>query len=73
MAGYSLIGIDGNAFSIMGYVAKAMKDEGLSDSEKSDYTKEAMSGDYNNLLRVSQDVITKLNDANCEGDENESL
>lgn len=66
MAGYSLIGIDGNAFSIMGYVAKSMKDEGLSDSEKSDYTKEAMSGDYNNLLRVSQDVITKLNDANCE-------
>lgn len=24
---YSLIGVDGNAFSIMGYVRRAMKDE----------------------------------------------
>lgn len=66
MKEYSLIRIDGNAFSIMGYIKRCMKDEGLSDSEQSDYTKEAMSGDYNNLLRVSQDVITKLNDVSME-------
>lgn len=66
MKEYSLVGINRNAFSVMGYVKRYMKETGLSESEQSDYTKEAMSGDYNNLLRVSQDVITKLNDANCE-------
>ena len=66
MREYSLVGIDGNAFSVMGYVKRCMKESKLSESEQSDYTKKAMSGDYNNLLRVSQDVITKLNDALCE-------
>lgn len=58
---YTLVGVDGNAFSIMGYVAQAMKSEKMSQSEINDYRKEAMSGDYNNLLCVSMDMIDKLN------------
>ena len=59
---YSLVGIDGNAFSVMGYVTNAMKAEGMSKQEISDYRKNAMSGDYNNLLSVSQEMINQLNE-----------
>lgn len=30
---YSIVGIDGNAYSIMGYVEKAMKDCGCAEEE----------------------------------------
>ena len=69
MSSYSLVGIDGNAFSIMGYVTNCMKEKKVSDSEMSSYREKAMSGDYNNLLRVSQDAITKLNDVSMEDSE----
>lgn len=62
MVKYNLIGIDGNAFSVIGYVAKAMKKEGKSDEEINEYKKEAMSGNYSYLLMASQDQIDKLND-----------
>lgn len=28
---YSLVGIDGNAFAVMGYVQRALRNEGLKD------------------------------------------
>ena len=60
---YSLIGIDGNAFSIMGYVQRAMKEVNLKETEMQKYRNDAMSSDYNNLLRISQIAIEKCNDA----------
>lgn len=47
-----LVGQDGNAFSIMGRVSAALKKAGHADAVKP-YMDEAMSGDYNNLLRVT--------------------
>lgn len=48
---YTLVGVDGNAFSVMGYTAKALRETGHKDLVKQMQT-EAMSDDYNNLLRV---------------------
>jgi hypothetical protein len=45
-----LIGNDGNAFSIMGAVTKAMRRAGVSREEQDQYFKEATAGDYNQLL-----------------------
>ena len=58
---YTLVGIDGNAFSIMGYVSKCMRQEGMSRQDIENYRKDARTGDYNNLLAVSQDMIDFLN------------
>lgn len=49
----SLIGCDGNAFAIMGKVAKALKENGHTKEDVNMYRKEAMSGNYDNLLLVS--------------------
>ena len=59
---YTLVGIDGNAFSVMGYVSQCMKKEGMSREEIENYRKDAMSSDYNNLLVVSQEMIDFLNE-----------
>jgi hypothetical protein len=48
-----LVGNDGNAFSIMGAVSKALRKAGASQDEISDYMIESMSGDYDNLLRTA--------------------
>lgn len=58
---YSLIGIDGNAYSVMGYVSDAMEAEGKSKSEIDEYYKKAQSGDYKNLLSVSMSMCAELN------------
>ena len=58
---YTLVGVDGNAFAVMGYVSRAMKETGFSKEEISDYTKCATSGDYDNLLAVSCDYIDQCN------------
>ena len=59
---YCLVGVDGNAFSVMGYVARAMKNEGMSREEVSAYREDAMSGDYNHLLCVSLEMVDKCNE-----------
>lgn len=59
---YDLVGIDGNAFNVMGYVRRAMKECGFSKDEIEAYTKDATSGDYNHLLVVSMDIIDKCNE-----------
>lgn len=66
---YDLVGIDGNAFSVMGYVLRAMKECNMSKEEQSDYQTKAMSGDYNNLLAVSVDMIDKCNEICDSSDE----
>ena len=51
-----LVGEDGNAFAIIGKVKKALKKAGYNDEVES-FMKEAMSGDYNNLLRVAMEYV----------------
>ena len=61
---YSLIGVDGNAFCVMGYVAKAMKREHKTQEEINCYIKDAESSNYNHLIQVSIDMLEKLNKSN---------
>ena len=61
MEEYSLVGVDGNAFAVMGYVRRAMRTEGKSQVEQNAYTEDAMSGDYDSLLRKSMVVLDELN------------
>ena len=49
---YSLVGIDGNAFAIMGTVKRWMVRERLPKEERDVYLKDAMSSDYGHLLCV---------------------
>ena len=59
---YNLVGIDGNAYSIMGYVTDAMREEGFSKAERDEYLRDAMSADYNHLLCVSIDYVEQCNE-----------
>lgn len=52
-----LINEDGNAFSIMGKVTKVLKKSGFKSEYIDQYKKEAMSGDYNNLLLVTMEYV----------------
>lgn len=62
MEEYTLVGIDGNAFSIMGYVSNAMRECKFTRAEIDTYRNEAMAGDYDNLLVVSMKYIDKCNE-----------
>jgi hypothetical protein len=53
-----LIGKDGNAFSIIGRVAEAMRKKKIPEEEIASFRKEAMRGDYNNLLRTCMKWVT---------------
>ena len=59
---YNLVGIDGNAFSIMSYVINAMRDCRFSKDEQNDYFRDATSGDYDHLLSISIVMIDKCNE-----------
>lgn len=48
-----LTGTDGNAFAIMGTVARALREAGVPKEEIDEYREESMSGDYDNLLRTA--------------------
>jgi hypothetical protein len=48
-----LVGLDGNAWSIMARVSSALKKAGVSEDEVSEYLTESQSGDYDNLLRTA--------------------
>ena len=48
-----LVGENGNAFAIMGTVSKALRKNGYLKEDIDKYMKEARSGDYDNLLRVT--------------------
>lgn len=57
---YSLVGVDGNAFAIMGYTANALKRSGHPDMVQCMYDR-ARSGDYNNLIQVCMKYIDIAN------------
>jgi hypothetical protein len=52
-----LVGNDGNAFSIMGAVTKAMRRAGVSREEQDEYFKQATAGDYNQLLATTMEWV----------------
>ena len=57
---FSLVGINGNAYAILGYTQKALKEVGREDLVE-EMLKEATSSDYNNLIRVCQEYINVAN------------
>jgi hypothetical protein len=59
---YDLVGIDGNAYAIMAYVRRAMQFEKKSREDIEKYLKDATSGDYDNLLQLSLEMIGNLNE-----------
>jgi len=58
---YNLVGVDGNAFSLMGYTSRAMKDQKFTADEIKVVMDDAMSSDYNNLICVLDKAIQKCN------------
>ena len=62
MKAYSLVGVDGNAYAIMGYTGRAMRRAGFSQDEIHDMYNEAQSGDYSNLICVCDSWIDKVNE-----------
>jgi hypothetical protein len=62
-----LVGLDGNAFFIMGAFSKQAKREGWSKAEIDAVLNEAKSGDYNHLLATITDHC--INPAGTDGDE----
>jgi hypothetical protein len=52
-----LTGQDGNAFAIMGAVSRELRKAGVSKDEINEYTKQSMSGDYDNLLRTAMEWV----------------
>lgn len=65
MEKYTLVGVDGNAYCVMGYTARALKREGLRDLV-GEMHERATSGDYNNLLCVCMEYIDKANEKASE-------
>jgi len=58
---YNLVGQDGNAFALMAYTQKAMKECGFSKEEIKEVLDSAMVGGYNNLIIVLSEAIEKCN------------
>ena len=61
MAKYDLVGQDGNAFALMGYTARALKNEGLRDKVDEMHSK-ATAGDYYHLIAVCDEYIQMANE-----------
>ncbi len=62
MKAYTLVGINGNAYSIMGYVRAAMDDANMTNDDIDAYVKDATSSDYNHLVAVSCEMIDRVNE-----------
>lgn len=62
---YSLEGVNGNAYVIMGYTATALRETGHQDKIQCMYDR-AMAGDYDNLLWVCQKYLDIANDTEEE-------
>ena len=53
-----LTGIDGNAFTILGTIQKALKQAGVEKSEIDAYFTDSTAGDYDHLLRTAMEWVT---------------
>lgn len=61
-----MVGLNGNAFSIIGAFSKAARAQHWSGNEIKAVTDEAMSGDYNHLLATIMDNVVSPDDAGDE-------
>ena len=66
---YSLVGVNGNAYVIMGYTRRAMKNEGFEENDIEQMMADATSGDYDNLIRVCSSWIDAVNEKVGEEDD----
>lgn len=48
----TLVGEDGNAFTVIGLVTRAMKKAGLTTEQVAEFRNEAMAGSYDHLLQT---------------------
>ncbi len=60
MSKYTLVGVDGNAYSIMGYTSTALKREGLGHLDE-EMVKKATSGNYSHLIAVCDEYVQMAN------------
>lgn len=58
---YTIVGVDGNAYSIMCYVQNAMEECGCTKDEIDAYIADATSSDYRHLLGISASKCIELN------------
>ena len=58
---YTLVGVDGNAFAIMGFTADVMEKEGFPEKDIDKMYEDAQSGNYYHLVRVCNSWIAKVN------------
>ena len=65
----SLVGLDGNAFSLMGAFQQAARRQGWTKEEIKEVLNECMSGDYDHLLATLANVCVEEN-SDEESDEN---
>lgn len=56
----SLVGKDGNAYRVLGAVTQQMKKHGVPPEEIAEFKEEAMSGDYDHLLRTTMDWVNVI-------------
>lgn len=60
---YSLVGIDGNVFSVMGYVTKAMKQCDFNKQSVDKYLSECMQSDcYSKIIVISLEYLNRCNE-----------
>ncbi len=59
---FSLVGVDGNAFCVLGYMQDCMEKTNYNEDEIDKVVKEATSGDYNHLLGVCAGQIEECNE-----------
>ncbi len=53
-----LAGVDGNAFSIIGHVRRALRRGGVPTDEQNEFFTEATSGDYDHVLQTCMKWVT---------------
>jgi len=61
-----MVGLNGNAFSIIGAFSKAARAQHWSGNEIKAVTDEAMSGDYNHLMATIMDNVVSPEDGDDE-------
>jgi len=61
MEKFSLDRVEDDAQSILTYVQDCMKKRKLGMDEIDEYVEQAMSGDHDNLIRISEEYIDMLN------------
>ena len=66
----TLIGVDGNAYSLMGHFSSKAREQGWNKADINEVTSVAMEGDYNHLIRT---LMTYIDDSEttcdaCDGE-----